>query len=346
MRILKLMGAKGSSTVFLGSNLLEEILAFCKKDKTVIITDKNVDMFYGDKFSGFKKVIIEGGEKNKTSYTAWDIYNTLLKFGCERNTFILGIGGGVVCDMTGFVASTYLRGLSFGFVATTLLAQVDAAIGGKNGVNFNGYKNIIGTINQPEFVICDLSTLKTLPRQEIKNGMAEVIKHALIADRRLFLEIEKNRDAFITLDLLHIEPLIFNSMKVKIEIVSKDETEKNERRKLNFGHTFGHAIELSTGVSHGEAVSIGMVMEANLSISRGLLQPYELEQIKALLAFFDLPVEIHCHQKDKVMDAIMKDKKKEGDYIYSVLINGIGHAVIEKVKIREIREILYDMCKS
>ncbi len=344
MREIILSGQKNTSTIFIGANM-EVIFELCKTENAVIITDRNVAELYEDRFSGIKKVVIEGGEANKTLNTVWHIYENLLKFGCERNTFIIGIGGGIVCDIAGFVASTYLRGVPFGFVATTLLAQVDAAIGGKNGVNYCGYKNIIGTINQPEFVICDLSTLKTLPVLELRNGMAELIKHALIGDRGLFFEIEKNRDAFIDLNFEQIESLICKSLNVKVGIVSKDETEKGERRRLNFGHTYGHAIELSTGLRHGEAVSIGMMLEAELSISRGLLSKEELIGIKNLLSFFGLPVTMHNNHKDMIMDAISKDKKREGDGIYSILLKGIGNAVVEKVKLNEIGGLFYDMHK-
>lgn len=345
MKRIELLGQNRTSTIIIGCGF-KDIFDAWKIKKTIIITDKNIDTLYGHFFSGVEKIVIKAGEENKTLSSVCHVYNALLDIGCERDTFILGIGGGIVCDIVGFVASTYLRGIPFGFVATTLLAQVDAAIGGKNGVNFNGYKNLIGTINQPEFVICELSTLKTLPRNELKNGMAELIKHALISDRGLFSEIENNRDAFILLDFDRIEDLVFRSLRIKVEIVSKDEREKNERRKLNFGHTFGHAIELSMGLSHGEAVSIGMVVEASLSISRGYLAPYELERMKNLLTFFGLPVEIKKNEKDKVMDAILKDKKKEGNGIYSVLLKGIGNAVIEKVDIKEIEGLLYGLCES
>ncbi|HOP85576.1 MAG TPA: 3-dehydroquinate synthase [Syntrophorhabdaceae bacterium] len=343
MRKIMLLTKNKTSTIFVGADM-DIVFELCNKAQAVVITDKNVDLLYGDRFKGVKKVILDCGESHKTLNTVQYVYDNLLKFGCERNnTVIIGIGGGLVCDIAGFVASTFLRGLSFGFVATTLLAQVDAAIGGKNGVNFNGYKNMVGTINQPDFIICDFSTLKTLPAHELSNGMAELIKHAVIGDRELFYEIEKEKKAFLDLDLHRIEPLIVKSMKIKVDIVTRDETERHERRKLNFGHTYGHAIESQFGLSHGEAVSIGMMLETNLSISRGLLEKEALKRIKELLNYFGLPTEMGRINRHILMDAITKDKKKDGNEIYSVLIKGIGNAVIEKVSIKEIRGVLYDM---
>ncbi|HOL06163.1 MAG TPA: 3-dehydroquinate synthase [Syntrophorhabdaceae bacterium] len=333
-----------TSTIYVNTSM-DKVFELCDRGRAVIITDKNVDRLYGDRFKGVKKIIIDDGEANKTLDTVHYIYEHLLASGCERNTVIIGIGGGMVCDIAGFVASTFLRGLSFGFVATTLLAQVDAAIGGKNGVNFKGYKNMIGTINQPDFVICDFSALKTLAHRELLNGMAELIKHAIIGDKRLFYEIEKEKEAFLNLDLSRIEPIVFKSMKVKIDIVKRDETERHERRKLNFGHTYGHAIESKFGLSHGEAVSIGMILETHLSISKGLLEKETLRRIKNLLTYFGLPTEMDGINRHILMDAIIKDKKKDGDGIYSILIKDIGDVVIEKVKMKEIEELLYDMRK-
>ena len=161
----------------------------------------------------------------------------------DRASFIVGIGGGIVCDVTGYAASTYLRGLKFGFVASTLLAQVDAAVGGKNGVNWEGYKNMIGVFNQPDFVICDPLLLRTLPRREVLSGMAEVVKHALIADAGLFSYLEENGSGVLDLRPEVMERLVCDSVRIKSSIVNRDEREKGERRLLNFGHTFGHALE-------------------------------------------------------------------------------------------------------
>ncbi|MCX5807635.1 MAG: 3-dehydroquinate synthase [Proteobacteria bacterium] len=342
MRQIMLAGNTGKSKIMLGTSL-NNLTDFCSIEKTIIITDNNVHRLYGDQFSRYRTIVIEAGEEHKTLDTVHNIYKKLLELEFDRSSYIVGIGGGVVCDIAGFVASTYLRGLPFGFAPTTLLAQVDASVGGKNGVNFKGYKNLIGTINQPGFVMCDFETIKTLPKAELKNGFAEVIKHALIGNKALFSRIERNREAALSLDKDTINRIVYNSVKVKTGIVSRDETEKGERRKLNFGHTFGHALEKTTGIRHGEAVSIGMFMEARLSEVKGMLQKKDVNRIAHVLGAFGLPVSFQGNV-EATIDAIRKDKKREDEYIHAILLDGIGKAVIEKIKINVIKEIAYDMC--
>ncbi|MCX5815722.1 MAG: 3-dehydroquinate synthase [Proteobacteria bacterium] len=342
MRQITLAGNTGKSIIMLGLSL-NNLIDFCSIEKTVVITDSNVHRLYGELFSIYRTIVIKAGEEHKTLDTVHGIYKKLLEFEFDRSSFILGIGGGVVCDIAGFAASTYLRGLPFAFAPTTLLAQVDASVGGKNGVNFKGYKNLIGTINQPQFVLCDFDVLKTLSAAELRNGFAEVIKHALIGDEALFSTIESAREAALSFDKGTIERIVYDSLKVKTGIVSQDETEKGERIKLNFGHTFGHAFEKTAVIKHGEAVSIGMLMEARLSEVKGLLQKKDVERIGQMLAMFDLPVSFKGNV-EAIMDAIRKDKKREDEYIHTVLLDGIGKARIEKVNINEIKEIAYDMC--
>jgi 3-dehydroquinate synthase len=343
MKKIMLTGNTGKSTIMSGMSL-KDLIDFCSIEKTIVITDNNVYRLYGEQFSRYRTVVIESGEQYKTLDTVHNIYEKLLELEFDRSSYLVGIGGGVVCDITGFAASTYLRGLSFGFVPTTLLAQVDASVGGKNGVNFKGYKNLIGTINQPEFVICDFETLKTLPKAELSNGFAEVIKQALIGNKALFSRIERNREAALSLDKDTINRIVYDSLKVKTNIVSQDETEKGERRKLNFGHTFGHAFEKTARIRHGEAVSIGMIIEAKLSEIKGMLKKKDVDRIKRVLTAFGLPVSFQGNA-ETIVEAIMKDKKREDDYIHTVLLDGIGKAGIEKIKINVIKEIAYDMCQ-
>ena len=316
----------------------------CAPDNTVIISDKNIRNLHGDKLSPYRIIEVEPGEENKTLETVNSVYKQFLAAGLDRSTTIVGVGGGIVCDITGFAASTYLRGLPFGFVPTTLLAQVDAGVGGKNGVNFHGYKNLVGTFNQPGFVLCDFSFLRTLPYGELKNGIAEVIKSALINDNILFEYIENNREAIVSLNNDAIENIVSNSLKVKTCIVSRDEKESGERRKLNFGHTIGHAIEKAGGYRHGEAISIGMSLAAGLSEMRGTLAREDTLRIRSLLASFNLPTELKS-DPDAVMDAIRKDKKREGTGIHFVFLGGIGNAVIEIIGITELEEALFDLCQ-
>jgi 3-dehydroquinate synthase len=288
----------------------------------------------------YHSIIIGTGEVNKTLATVTTIYNQLLDLGVDRSGFILGIGGGIVCDIAGYVAATYLRGLRCAFVPTTLLAQVDAAIGGKNGVNFHGYKNLIGTFRQPEFVLNDPGVLQSLPPEERANGFAEIVKHALIADDALFTFIEDNTEKMLNLDLAVINRLIMRSVEIKAGIVNRDEQEKGERRKLNFGHTFGHAIEKVSGLSHGKAVAIGSVIAARMSMERGYLKSYDYERIRNVLTKLNLPTEI-TGDKVAVLAALFNDKKREQDFIYFVLLDNIGQAVIEKIPVGDLKNLTF-----
>ena len=224
-------------------------------------------------------------------------------------------------------------------MSSTLLAQVDASVGGKNGFNFGGYKNIVGVFSQPEFVICDLNLLKTVPPKEILSGFAEIIKHGAIADKNLFSYLEENRDQVLALDLPVIEKLVYDSVIIKSEIVNQDETEKGERRKLNFGHTFGHAIEKTTKVRHGEAVSAGMVLASELAVKKEILAVKHSNRLIELLDRYGLPVRLEFDCKE-VIDTLRMDKKREGDLIYFVLLSEIGKACVEEIEIQELEALI------
>lgn len=306
-------------------------------DHAVIITDEVVNDLYGKYWKSYRTIITGQGEKNKTLQTVEEIYSRLLEFEVDRSGFVLGVGGGIVCDIAGFVASTYMRGIRFAFIPTTLLAQVDASIGGKNGVNFQGYKNMVGTFNQPEFVLSDPQVLSTLPRVERANGFAEIVKHALIADEDLFGYIVKNTEGLNRLDEQVINHLVKRSVEIKSNIVNFDEREKGERRKLNFGHTFGHAIEKVTGINHGQAVSLGIVIAAGLSLKRGFIKDYDLKRIRNVLEQLNLPIKMDF-DKPAVLQALMKDKKREQDLIHFILLKSVGNAVVEKISFEELME--------
>jgi 3-dehydroquinate synthase len=224
-------------------------------------------------------------------------------------------------------------------VSSTLLSQVDASVGGKNGVNLGGYKNIVGVFNQPEFVICDLNLLTTLPQSEILSGFAEIIKHGAIADKDLFAYLEENCDKALSLQPAVIEKLVYDSVIIKSSIVNRDEKEKGERRKLNFGHTFGHAIEKIMQVKHGEAVSAGMVLASELGVKKGDLPSKESSRLARLIERFGLPVRLQFDGQ-KVLEAIRMDKKREGDLIYFVLLSEIGQAYVEEIAIQELEELI------
>ncbi|MEJ2730147.1 MAG: 3-dehydroquinate synthase [Deltaproteobacteria bacterium] len=339
METITIITNSGTSRILVGERL-ENLRRYVPVAKPAVITDVNVGRLYPlDSMAG-NVITIGTGEKIKTLDTVRDIYAHLLSCGTDRSTFIVGIGGGIVCDICGFVASTFLRGVRFGFVATTLLAQVDASVGGKNGVNFNGYKNLIGLFHQPEFVLCDPELLKTLPQREISCGLAEIVKHAAIADADLFEYLERHAEGILALDRQVIEKLVLVSVRIKSSIVSRDETEKGERRRLNFGHTFGHAIEKVTGVAHGEAVSTGMVMASALSVKKGLLSAQQYRRLCDLIERLKLPSGF-TSSPQQIFDAVTKDKKRAGDRIHFVLLNGIGRAVVEPITINELKETLY-----
>ena len=279
------------------------------------------------------------GETNKTLATAQRLYGELLNLGADRSTFILGFGGGIVTDVTGFVASTYMRGLSFGFVASTLLAQVDASVGGKNGVNFEGYKNMVGTFNQPDFVLCDLSLLDTLPEREFKSGLAEIIKSGLIADPELFKLFETHTLKEFRENRTLLLEAVHRAVRVKADIVERDEREQGDRRKLNLGHTFAHAIEKSTReYLHGEAVAIGLVMIAALSVQQGTLTQEEADRVRAVVEKMGLPVQSGV-ELPQLLQALKLDKKKAAKSVNFVLMDGLGTCQIRPFTFEEIDRI-------
>lgn len=310
MRTISLETPSGRSIVAVGESI-GRLAQYCNAARGVVVTDTVVRSLHGERFPGWPVVEIGTGEGAKTLETAMEIYRAFLRHEVDRSSLVVAIGGGIVCDVAGFAASTFLRGLPFGFVPTTLLAQVDASVGGKNGVNLLGYKNLVGTFTQPAFVLCDLDLLRTLPEAEVRNGLAEVVKQAAVSDEGLFAFLEANSAAALRLEPGVIDRIVHDALKAKIGIVSGDEREKGERRKLNFGHTIGHAVEKVHAFRHGEAVALGMKAAARLSVAMGLLSPGDEERIGRLLAAFGLPkgTEIDA---GLVGDALRKDKKREG----------------------------------
>jgi len=298
---------------------------------TIIITDSNIHSIYGDNFPSCPVITIDPGEQTKSITTVESIVEQLLEKGCDRTSFLLGIGGGVICDITGFVASIYMRGVNFGFISTTLLSQVDASTGGKNGVNSGVNKNIIGCINQPSFVICDPEMLKSLPEEEYISGLGELVKHAFIRDAGLLGFIEENIESILNRDHNLLTTLISASVKIKIDIVTSDEKERGIRRLLNFGHTIGHAVEIELGMKHGFAVAYGMLMAAQISVEMGLLDRNELGRVETVLNKLKLLTDMPQEFPD-VTEAILKDKKVEKDKIFFVLLEGIGNGVIREIR--------------
>jgi len=342
VKTLEISGNTGDSTILIGENL-RNLGQYMPVEKGLIITDPNVRHYYLKDFPPCEVIEIGTGETIKNLETVRAIYERLLELEADRSCFIVGIGGGIVCDIAGFVASTYLRGVRFGFVSSTLLSQVDASVGGKNGVNFGGYKNMVGVFNQPEFVICDMDLLRTLPEREVLCGFAEIVKQAAIGDHDLFSYLEGHYEKALGLETGVVEKLVYDSVLLKSSIVNRDEKEKGERMKLNFGHTFGHAIEKSMDVPHGEAVSAGMVVASMISVKRGRLPAEDMERIKSLLRKLKLPTRLPM-DGEKVLDALRRDKKRKGDSIDFVLLQGIGKAVVEGISIKELASVVKELC--
>jgi 3-dehydroquinate synthase len=337
VKTINIYGSTGNSKVIIGE-ALGNLSNYLPGTKPIVITDKNVWRLYKNEFPDAEVIRIGTGEKIKTLDTVKSIYQRLIDIGADRSSYIVGIGGGVVCDIAGFVASTYMLGIRFGFVSSTLLSQVDASTGGKNGVNFGGYKNMVGVFHQPEFVICDQNLLGTLSKDEISCGFAEIVKHALIKDIDMFEYLEENFKSALHLEASVIENLIYKSVSIKTEIVNKDETEKGERRKLNFGHTFGHAIEKTAKLPHGKSVSIGIMLASRLSEKKGLIEKPDVSRIKSLLENLNLPTHLKMDTK-RLFKAMMADKKKEGDHVYFVFIKGIGNAIVETMTVSDLKAV-------
>lgn len=318
------------SQVYIGSaaELLPELLP---EGRVVVVSDATIDRLYHPLLARYDAVLIGTGESIKTLQTVETIYRRFIELGVDRATFVLAVGGGIVSDVAGFAASTYMRGLRFGFVSTTLLGQVDASVGGKNGVNVDGYKNMAGTFTQPQFVVCDPALLRSLPDREFRAGLAEVVKAAIIADADLFARIEQVSFETLRADTDLLADVISAAIRVKADIVEYDEKETGERRKLNLGHTLAHAIEKSSNrMNHGEAVAVGTALIAGAAVKFGVLKDEDRQRIEALLVRlgFDLtpPVEMK-----RLLKEVGKDKKNEDGMLRIVLPVGIGDCEVRKI---------------
>lgn len=336
MEKLTIKGAQSESTLLIGESF-KNFKNYLPNKQVIVLIDDKVRGLYGDNFSEYSIIEIGQTEKIKTLATVENIIEQLLKLNADRSSFLLAVGGGIVCDIAGFVASIYLRGIDFGFISTTLLSQVDASVGGKNGVNFKGLKNMVGVFNQPQFVICDSEMLKTLDTDDLYSGFAEIVKHTLIADADMFSLLEQNIDKALNLDVSFINKLVSNSVKIKAGIVNRDEKEKGERRKLNLGHTYGHAVEKVLGISHGRAVSIGIAMATKLSFNRNTITNQEYQRVLDLLKSLNLPIEV-TEKHEEILNALVMDKKRDGDSIHFILMNGIGNVTIELISINELQK--------
>lgn len=325
------------------TNLIFGKFSDIKLENPVFIIDENVFKLNQELFQDFKQIIlIDPHESKKSLETIHNIYRTFLEFGVDKNSVIVGVGGGITCDIAGFVSATFYRGTRLVLVPTSLLAMADAGIGGKNGVNYGDHKNIIGTIRQPEKIIIDVNFLKTLPSDEIRNGMAEVIKQAIIHSEELFSEIEKPELSVKIQQGIFPEDLLKKIIKVKTDIVLEDELENNRRRVLNFGHTLGHIIELKQGVKHGDAVAIGMMMALKFSVHKGKCKIQTQERVSTLLAEFGLPSE-NPMDISEIVKSLEFDKKKAGKNIHFIFADDIGKVYSESLSIEVLTESLLEI---
>ncbi len=312
-------------------------LGSISKKNTILITDENIFNHHLKKFKNYNTIVLKPGEKFKTQETIDSVIEQLLQFKANKTTTLIGVGGGVITDITGYVASIYMRGINFGFVPTTLLALVDASIGGKNGINKGVYKNMVGTINQPNFILQDLVFLNTLPQAEWQNGFAEIIKHACIKDAKMFYELQSNSVKYYISKKKELCLLIQKNTKLKSLIIEKDLYEKGERKLLNFGHTLGHALENQYQLSHGQAISIGMSFACKLSTE--ILGFKQTNKVIDLLSQYELPTKATFNH-NKVMQVLSMDKKREHDSVNFILLKKIGKAVIKKISLIELEETL------
>ncbi len=332
-----------SYAIHIGAGLLDRselLAAHLPKKRAAIVTNTTVAPLYLERLQQTLQqigvdsvsVILPDGEVYKTGETLNLIYDALLTHRCERSTPLIALGGGVIGDMTGYAAATYLRGVPFIQIPTTLLSQVDSSVGGKTGINHPLGKNMIGAFYQPQLVLADIDTLNTLPDKELSAGLAEVIKYGLIRDLPFLAWLEQNMDKLLARDTEALQYAVMRSCQNKAEVVGADERESGERALLNLGHTFGHAIESGMGYGvwlHGEAVAAGTMMAADLSRRMGWISSTDVTRIRTLFERARLPVVAPDLGVETYLDYMGHDKKVEGGKLRFVLLRKVGQAVIE-----------------
>lgn len=315
-------------------------LGYGRSQKICIVTDSNVAPLYARDVQDllekeFDTVILhtfEAGEHNKNLETVNALYQTLIEQHFDRQDLLVALGGGVVGDLTGFAAATYLRGIDFIQVPTSLLSQVDSSIGGKTGVDFMQYKNMVGAFYQPKLVYMNLNVLKTLPKDQLISGFGEILKHGLIRNHDYFLWMNEHEKEILALDYNTLEEMVYQSCLIKRDVVERDPKEKGERALLNFGHTIGHAVEKLSdfGLSHGVCVGLGMVAASYISCQQGNLTKEQLSFIEETLKHFGLLVRVSGQNPDDVLRTTKLDKKMVGNQIKFILLKTPGDAYIEK----------------
>src|SRR3954470_6584011 len=324
-------------TTFYFDASFEYLEKITSKESTILLTDENIFAKNKRYFKGWQTIVIKAGEQHKNQNTVDDIIEQMIGLGADRRTMLIGVGGGVITDMSGYIAGIYMRGISFGFVPTSILAMVDACIGGKNGVDVGVYKNMVGLIRQPSFLLYDYSLLKSLPTQEWINGFAEIIKHAAIKDATMFRLLEQHKLADFQKDAVLLNKLIQRNALLKSKVVQEDEFEKGERKLLNYGHTLGHAIENDYQLPHGFAVAIGMVVASH--ISEQYTGFAATERLSSVIKQYGLPTYLQF-DAERALQNMMADKKRFKNEVHYVLLEKIGKAIIQPLSIEEIKETI------
>jgi 3-dehydroquinate synthase len=342
MQTLSVALAERSYPVHIGTGLLARadlILPFLAQQRVAVVTNVTVAPLFLERFAralsaagvDVVRIVVADGEEHKDWRTLNSIFDILLERRCDRGSTLIALGGGVIGDLTGFAAATYQRGVPYIQIPTTLLAQVDSSVGGKTAINHPLGKNMIGAFHQPRLVLADMDTLKTLPVRELRAGLAEVIKHGLIRDRAFFDWLEGNLERLLARDPEALAHAVLRSVEIKAAIVAQDERETGERALLNFGHTFGHAIEAGLGYGtwlHGEAVAAGMVMAADLSRRLGYLSEADALRIRALLLRAGLPVAVKGMTPQRMLELMSVDKKARDGRVRFVLLERLGAAIL------------------
>jgi 3-dehydroquinate synthase len=329
-----------SSTDFYFAGGISQLKQITDNKATILVTDENIYNAHAKRFKGWNTIVLKPGEEFKVQATVDSVIEQLIEMEADRKTTLVGIGGGVITDITGYVASVYMRGLRFGFIPTSLLALVDASIGGKNGIDVGVYKNMVGVIRQPSFILHDMVFLNTLPQPEWENGFAEIIKHACIRDAAMFHQLEENSFKTYRGKKTAICDLVQRNAIIKAKVVQKDEFEKNERRLLNFGHTLGHALENQYELMHGQAVAIGMTYACH--ISEKLTGFKQSEKVVKVLDKYGLPT-YASFDKQKAFEVLKMDKKRERKEMNYVLLEKIGKGVVKSIPLPKLESIINEL---
>lgn len=326
-----------SATDFYFGDKISNLSKIIDKKSAIIITDDNIFKAHTSKLKGFNTIVLKPGEDYKNQLTVDSVIDTLIQMEADRKSVLIGVGGGVITDITGYVASIYMRGIPFGFVPTSVLGLVDASIGGKNGIDVGPYKNMVGIIRQPSFILHDISLLESLPQSEWENGFAEVIKHACIKDARMFTQLQKTILKDYMQSTEKMQALIRRNAMIKIKVVQHDEFEKSDRKLLNFGHTLGHALETQYELMHGQAISIGMTYACQLAEKyTGFSQTSEVTDV---LQQYNLPT-YAAFNADKVFEILKMDKKRSSTNMNFILLNKIGQAEVYPIALQKLKKLI------